>query len=153
MVDWEGDTVVSPGRRSGLVTMVDRRSGYIRIRKTANLKAATTRRAAYRSLRDLPDALRRTITLDNGKEFAEHEQLAEALDLDIYFAKPYASWQRGTNEHANGLLRQFFPKGTNFARISHRQVARVEQLLNERPRKRLGYRTPQEVLTNKLRCN
>jgi IS30 family transposase len=151
--DWEGDTVVSPGRRSGLVTMVDRRSGYIRIRKTANLKAATTRRAAYRSLRDLPDALRRTITLDNGKEFAEHEQLAEALDLDIYFAKPYASWQRGTNEHTNGLLRQFFPKGTNFARISHRQVARVEQLLNERPRKRLGYRTPQEVLTNKLRCN
>ena len=65
------------------------------------------------------------MTLDNGKEFAEHEQLAEDLGLDIYFAKPYASWQRGTNEHTNGLLRQFFPKGTDFARISHRQVARV----------------------------
>jgi IS30 family transposase len=151
--DWEGDTVVSPGRRSGLVTLVDRKSGYLRVRKTANLKSATTRRAAWRSLRDLPAELRRTMTLDNGKEFAEHEQLAEDLELDIYFAKPYASWQRGTNEHTNGLLRQFFPKGTDFARISHRQVARVEKLLNERPRKRLGYRTPQEVLANKLRCN
>ncbi len=151
--DWEGDTVVSPGRRSGLVTMVDRKSGYTRIRKTTSLKAATTRRAARRSLRDLPESLRRTMTLDNGKEFAEHEQLAEDLCLDIYFAKPYASWQRGTNEHTNGLLRQFFPKGTDFARISHRQVARAEKLLNERPRKRLGYRTPQEVLAKKLRCN
>jgi IS30 family transposase len=151
--DWEGDTVVSPGRRSGLVTMVDRKSGYVRIRKTANLKSATTRRAARRSLRDLPETLRRTMTLDNGKEFAEHQQLAEDLELDIYFAKPYASWQRGTNEHTNGLLRQFFPKGTDFARISHRQVARAEKLLNERPRKRLGYRTPQEVLAKKLRCN
>ncbi len=151
--DWEGDTVVSPGRRSGLVTMVDRKSGYIRIRKTTSLKAATTRRAACRSLCDLPESLRRTMTLDNGKEFAEHEQLAEDLGLDIYFAKPYASWQRGTNEHTNGLLRQFFPKGTDFARISHRQVARAEKLLNERPRKRLGYRTPQEVLAKKLRCN
>jgi len=113
--------------------MVDRKSGYIRIRKTANLKAATTRRAASRSLRDLPGALRRTMTLDNGKELAEHEQLAEDLELDIYFARPYASWQRGTNEHTNGLLRQFFPKGTDFARISHRQVARAEKLLNERP--------------------
>jgi len=151
--DWEGDTVVSPGRRSGLVTMVDRKSGYTRIRKTTSLKAATTRRAAHRSLCDLPESLRRTMTLDNGKEFAQHEQLAEDLGLDIYFAKPYASWQRGTNEHTNGLLRQFFPKGTDFARISHRQVARAEKLLNERPRKRLGYRTPQEVLAKKLRRN
>ena len=151
--DWEGDTIVSPGRRSGLVTMVDRKSGYLRIRKTTSLKSATTRRAACRSLCDLPAELRRTMTLDNGKEFAEHEQLAEDLELDIYFAKPYASWQRGTNEHTNGLLRQFFPKGTNFAWISHREVARVEKLLNERPRKRLGYRTPQEVLAKQLRCN
>jgi len=119
----------------------------------ANLKAAITRRAACRSLRDLPEALRRTMTLDNGKEFAEHDQLAEDLELDIYFARPYASWQRGTNEHTNGLLRQFFPKGTDFARISRREVARAEKLLNERPRKRLGYRTPQEVLANKMRCN
>jgi len=151
--DWEGDTVVSPGRRSGLVTMVDRKSGYIRIRKTNSLKSEVTRQAARRCLHDLPESLRRTMTLDNGKEFAEHERLAEDLDLDIYFAEPYASWQRGANEHANGLLRQFFPKGTDFAQISHQAVARAEKLLNERPRKRLDYRTPQEVLANKLRCN
>jgi IS30 family transposase len=150
--DWEGDTIVSPGRRSGLVTMVDRKSGYTRIRKTTSLKSAITRRAARRSLCDLPEGLRRTITLDNGKEFAEHQQLAEDLDLDIYFAKPYASWQRGTNEHTNGLLRQFFSKGTDFARTSHHAVARAEKLLNERPRKRLGYRTPAEVLAKRLRC-
>lgn len=150
--DWEGDTVVSPGRRSGLVTMVERKSGYTRLRKTRNLKSATTRQAASRGLRDLPQALRRTMTLDNGKEFAGHQQLAEDLGLDIYFAKPYASWQRGTNENTNGLLRQFFPKGTDFARISRHAVARAERLLNERPRKRLGYRTPAQVLANKLRC-
>jgi len=150
--DWEGDTVVSPGRRSGLVTLVERKSGYTRIRKTSSLKAAPTRRAACRGLRDLPESLRRTMTLDNGKEFAEHHQLAEALGLAIYFAQPYASWQRGTNEHTNGLLRQFFPKGTDFAQISHHAVARAEQLLNERPRKRLGYRTPAEVLAKTLRC-
>jgi len=150
--DWEGDTVVSPGRRSGLVTLVDRKSGYIRIRKTSSLKAAPTRRAACRGLRALPESLLRTLTLDNGKEFAEHQQLAEALHLAIYFAQPYASWQRGTNENTNGLLRQFFPKGTDFARISHHAVARVEQLLNERPRKRLGYQTPAEILAKKMRC-
>lgn len=90
------------------------------------------------------------MTFDNGKEFAEHQRLTRALGFQVYFAEPYASWQRGTNENTNGLLRQFFAKRTDFTRISHRQVARVEQLLNERPRKRLGYRTPAEVLANKL---
>jgi transposase, IS30 family len=148
--DWEGDTVVSPGRRSGLVTMVERKSQYLRVRKTASLKSAPTLRAACRGLRDLPESLRRTMTLDNGKEFTEHKLLTERLSLDVYFADPYASWQRGLNENTNGLLRQFFPKGTDFARISHRQVARAEKLLNERPRKCLGYRTPNEVLHKKI---
>jgi IS30 family transposase len=148
--DWEGDTVVSPGRRSGLVTMVERKTQYLRVRKTASLKSAPTMRAACRGLRDLPESLRRTMTLDNGKEFTEHQRLNERLGLDVYFARPYASWQRGLNENTNGLLRQFFPKGTDFARISHRQVARAEKLLNERPRKGLGYRTPSEVFHKKL---
>jgi transposase InsO family protein len=98
-------------------------------------------------------ALLRSVTSDNGKDFAEHRRLAEALDLEIYFALPYRSWQRGTNENTNGLLRQFFPKGTDFSRISHREVARVENLLNERPRRRLGYRTPAKVLSKRLCCN
>ncbi len=111
-------------------------------------------RAAYCSLKDLPEELLRTITLDNGKApsletRAEHQRLTNTLGTDVYFAQPYASWQRGLNENTNGLLRQFFPKGTDFSRISRRQVARAEQLLNERPRKTLGYRTPSEVFNKK----
>lgn len=147
--DWEGDTVVSPGRRSAVVTMVERKSKYLRVRKTASLKSAKTMSAVCRGMRDLPESLLRTMTLDNGKEFAQHERLADKLGLDVYFARPYASWQRGLNENTNGLLRQFFPKGTDFARISHRQVARAEKLLNERPRKGLGYKTPCEILARK----
>lgn len=148
--DWEGDTVVSPGRRSGIVTMVERKSKYLRVRKTTSLKSADTMRAACCGLKDLPEKLLRTMTLDNGKEFAEHERLTQRLGTSVYFADPYASWQRGLNENTNGLLRQFFPKGTDFSRISRHQVARAEQSLNDRPRKILGYRTPDEVFNKKL---
>lgn len=147
--DWEGDTIVSPGRRSGIVTMVERKSQYLRVRKTTSLKSADTMRAACRGLQDLPTALLRTMTFDNGKEFAEHQRLTDRVGADVYFAQPYASWQRGLNENTNGLLRQFFPKRTDFSRISRRQVARAEQLLNDRPRKGLGYKTPQEIFTTK----
>lgn len=147
--DWEGDTVVSPGRRSGIVTLVERKSQYLRVRKTKSLKSVDTMRTACRSLQDLPKELLRTLTLDNGKEFAEHQRLTDRLGLEVYFARPYASWQRGLNENTNGLLRQFFPKGTDFARMGRRQVARAEQLLNERPRKTLGYKTPTEVFAKK----
>jgi IS30 family transposase len=118
-----------------------------------NLKAETTRHALQYRLEDLPAALRRSVTFDNGKEFAEHRQLAQMLGLEVYFALPHHPWQRGTNENTNGLLRQFFPKGTDFSRISHQEVARVETLLNERPRRRLRYRTPAEVLSKRLCCN
>jgi IS30 family transposase len=148
--DWEGDTVVGKGRHSALVTMVERKSGYARIGRVDGMNSDLTMRAAKRRLKDLPPSLRRSMTFDNGKEFAKHPRLTRALGLEIYFADPYASWQRGANENMNGLLRQFFPKGTDFTRISHQQVARVEQLLNERPRKRLAYRTPAEILQSRL---
>lgn len=151
--DWEGDTMIGQGRRSALVTVVERKSGYTRIGRADDLTASTTRRVIRRRMKDLPTALRRSVTFDNGKEFAEHEQLGRSLGWETYFAMPYKSWQRGTNENTNGLIRDFFPKGTDFTRISHQAVARVEQLLNERPRKRLGYRTPAEVLKRRLRCN
>lgn len=147
--DWEGDTIVSPGRRSGLATVVERKSKYLRVRKTKSLKSADTMRAIHCGLKDLPEELLQTMTLDNGKEFAEHHRLTDKLGTDVYFARPYASWQRGLNENTNGLLRQFFPKGTDFSRISHHAVARAEQLLNDRPRKTLGYRTPSEVFNKK----
>jgi transposase, IS30 family len=151
--DWEGDTMVGKARRSALVTLVERKSGYARIGRADNMKADATRQVIAGRMKDLPAALRRSVTFDNGKEFAEHRRLANTLKWETYFALPYRSWQRGTNENTNGLLRQFFPKGTDFSRISHHEVARVENLLNERPRRRLGYRTPAEILSKRLCCN
>ena len=86
-----------------------------------------------------------TITFDNGKEFAAHQDIADALKTKIFFATPYHAWERGLNENINGLIRDFFPKGTDFSTISSAEVAKVERLLNERPRKSLGFRSPQEV--------
>ena len=96
-------------------------------------------------LAELPAQLRRTATFDNGKEFAEHGYLTNRLGLAVYFAKPYCSWQRGTNENTNGLLRQFIPKGTDFRDISWQALEHYTNLINDRPRKRLDYRTPTEV--------
>jgi IS30 family transposase len=151
--DWEGDTIVGKGRRSALVTLVERKSGYTRMGRADDLTAPSTTRVTRRRMRDLPTAWRRSITFDNGKEFAGHDKIAHQLGVDVYFALPYRSWQRGTNENTNGLIRQFFPKGTDFTRISHQVVARAETLLNERPRKRLGYQSPAEVFAKRTRCN
>lgn len=151
--DWEGDTIVGKRRRSALLTLVERKSGYTRLAKLDSLKSTEAISMAHCRLKTLPEPLRRSATFDNGKEFAEHHKLAKKLGLSVYFADPYKSWQRGTNENTNGLLRQYFPKGTDFTGISHREVARVEKLLNDRPRRRLGYRTPNEVLAKRLCCN
>jgi transposase, IS30 family len=144
--DWEGDTIVSRGRRGGLVSLVERRSGYTLLAPVADLRAATVREASQSQLRSLPRHLRRTLTFDNGKEFAEHETLASATGMSIYFARPYCAWQRGTNENTNGLVRQYLPKGTELTAYSHHEVAAIQSSLNDRPRKRLGYLTPSEVL-------
>lgn len=151
--DWEGDTLVGKGRRSALVTLVERKCGYLRIGRADDMTAATTSRVTRRRMADLPRSWRRSITFDNGKEFMDYQRIARFLGLAVYFAMPYRSWQRGTNENTNGLLRQFFPKGTDFTRISHQAVARAETLLNERPRKRLGYRTPAEVFAKHPCCD
>ncbi len=149
--DWEGDTIVGANRRGGAVTLVERKSGYLLLGRVRNLQAATVRQAAAQRYQSTPAALRKTLTLDNGKEFAEHEQLEVEAALRIYFAKPYSAWQRGLNENTNGLIRQFFPKGTDLANIPEHRFTKVQQLLNDRPRKRLGYRTPNEVLAPRLK--
>lgn len=149
--DWEGDTIVGANRRGGAVTLVDRKSGYLLLGGVPNLQAATVRQAAAEKYATVPPSLRKTLTLDNGKEFAEHEQLEVEAALKVYFAKPYSAWQRGTNENTNGLIRQFFPKGTDLANIPEHRFTKVQQLLNDRPRKRLGYRTPNEVLASRLK--
>jgi IS30 family transposase len=144
--DWEGDTIVGAGRSGAIVSLVERVSGYVLLIKVKNLKSATVRRAIYRRMKHLPADLRRTITFDRGKEFAGYQRLQRSLGLAVYFADPHSPWQRGTNEHTNRLVRQYFPKGTRFDDISHAAVARAETQLNNRPRKRLGYRTPRETL-------
>ena len=149
--DWEGDTIVGAHRRGGAVTLVERKAGYVLLGRVPNLQAATVRQAAARHYATMPSALRKTLTLDNGKEFAEHEELEVEAALRIYFAKPYCAWQRGTNENTNGLIRDFFPKGTDLANTPEHRFTKVQQLLNDRPRKRLGYRTPNEVLASRLK--
>ena len=96
-------------------------------------------------LAPLPADKRHTATFDNGKEFAEHELLAQRLGLEVYFAHPYASWERGTSENTNRLLRQYYPKGTDFADVSHYDLAQTVKRINDRPRKTLNYQTPSEV--------
>ena len=144
--DWEGDTVVSKQRRGGLVTLVERKSGFARVGLVRRLRSRNVSRAIGRLARELPGGLRHTLTLDNGKEFAGHRTISRRTSLAIYFARPYHAWERGRNEHFNGLVRQFFPKGTDFTRIGASEVQHVLNQLNDRPRKRLGYRTPREVL-------
>jgi transposase, IS30 family len=149
--DWEGDTIVGRGRRGGLLSLVERKSGFTLLARVQDRRAATVRCAAEEHLAALPDTLLRTMTFDNGKEFAEHERLSAATGLAIYFAQPYAAWQRGTNENTNGLVRQYVPKGTDLTATSHHMVAAIQSSLNDRPRKRLGYRTPSEVLQHHAR--
>jgi len=143
--DFEGDTIVSRGKRSGLVTLVDRKSRYLLAAKLQDRTAQRTRKKIERLLRSLPPDQRRTATFDNGKEFSEHEALAQNVRIDVFFAHPYASWERGTCENTNGLLRQYYPKGTDFAEVSHHDLAQTVESLNQRPRKCLGYKTPSEV--------
>jgi IS30 family transposase len=144
--DWEGDTIVGAGRSGGIVSLVERQTGYAIFAKVDNLQAATVNKPILHRLKRLPASQRRSLTFDNGREFAGHEQLAAALQVDVYFAEPHCPWQRGTNENTNGLVRQFLPKGTDFRDLSHGLLSQNQTIFNERPRKRLGYRTPQEAL-------
>jgi IS30 family transposase len=148
--DWEGDTIVGRGHRSAMVTLVERKSGLLRMESLKDRSSVTTIRAAGRCLADLPSFLRRSTTFDNGPEFAAYDTLTRELGLSVYFADPYCAWQRGSNENLNGLVRQFFPKGTDFKQLRRNDVKRVEQLINDRPRRRLRYRTPSEVINQKL---
>ena len=142
--DWEGDTVASAGHKGGLLTLVERKSLLTKISKLRRSTARATQRATVRRLKPIGNFVH-TITFDNGKEFAAHQGIAHALTAKIFFATPYHAWERGLNENTNGLIRDFFPKGTDFSTISSAEVAKVERLLNARPRKSLGFRSPQEV--------
>ena len=142
--DWEGDTVMGKGRKSALLTMVERKTLYTVIVRLTGKRADLLAEAAVRSMAALKAKVK-TITFDNGLEFAEHETIAKALGADIYFAHPYASWQRGINENTNGLIRQYFPKGTDFNEVTDEEIQAVMAKLNNRPRKTRGCRSPNEL--------
>ena len=147
--DFEIDTVIGKNHQQALVTIVDRCSKLTLIKKVTHKRADLVRSAAVELLLPIAEWVH-TITGDNGKEFAEHEKLAEAIGADVYFAHPYASWERGTNENTNGLIRQYFPKGTRFEEITDEQIRIVQEKLNHRPRKTLGFKTPHEVFFGKI---
>lgn len=150
--DWESDTVVGKGRGSYIASHVERKSRYTLVARMKDKSARSMNLATMRAFGKIPAEKLKTMTFDNGKEFAGFKKLEKLLSMRSYFANAYHSWERGTNENTNGLLRQFFPKGTDFQQVSQRLLDKVEKLLNNRPRKCLNYRTPAEVFWRRKIC-
>jgi len=148
---WEGDSIVGKGHTNGLHTAYERVSSLTRFERMERLTAAESVRAQLIIYTPLPKAMRKTVTLDNGSEHTNHMLVKQRLDMQAYFADPYASWQRGGNENANLWIRYYFPKGTDFSIITDEELKDVELELNNRPRKRLGYQTPLEVFNKHLK--
>lgn len=144
--DWEGDTVVGKLHGGCLATLVERKSRFTVLAKIDTGRAEDFNAAVWERVSRTPWLPFRTLTVDNGPEFTRHVELENKLNSVVYFAEPYCSWQRGTNENTNGLIRQYFPKGTDFKSTDAEKIALVENLLNNRPRKVLGYRTSLEVM-------
>ena len=147
---WEGDSIVSRKSKVGLNTLVERKTGFVLISKIDNGTAQKTTETVVNRLSSLRKKFRHTLTLDNGSENAGYDEIEKRLDIECYFAHPYSSWERGSNENTNGLIRWYFPKGTDFATISSESIQAVEWALNNRPRKRLGWKTPLEVFNESV---
>ena len=148
--DWESDTVRGSKWSGCIATHVDRKSRYSIFCKIPDRTASAFTTATLLAFRKIPKSKRKSFTVDHGKEFADHREIYATLKCKVYFADPHAPWQRGTNENTNGLLRQFFPKRTSFAKVTQEDVDDVARLLNRRPRKCLGWKTPEEVFCGNL---
>ena len=146
---WEGDTLIGKRHQHAIVSLVERKSGYAVLAKVPKKTAYLVSNAIIDRLKPIAGHVR-TLTYDNGKEFADHATIDEALGSISYFADPYSSWQRGSNENLNGLIRQYIPKSRPLSTVSDAELAKIESLLNNRPRKRLGYKTPHEVFTQSI---
>jgi IS30 family transposase len=142
--DWEVDTIIGKGHRQALVSLTERKSKLTLLHKVEAMTAEAVTQAVTRLLQPVVAQVH-TLTADNGREFAHHQEIAAALQAEFYFAHPYAAWERGTNENSNGLVRQYFSKQRDFTTITAAEVRRVMQRLNQRPRKTLNFRTPQQV--------
>jgi IS30 family transposase len=148
---WEGDLIIGKNNGSAIGTVVERATGYLMLLHLPGDRTAETVAAALTTrLRELPDHLRRTLTWDQGKEMSLHAKVSVDADIKVYFADPHTPWHRPSNENTNGLLRQYFPKGTDLSVHSAEHLRFVEQEMNDRPRKRLDYLKPQELMTQLL---
>ena len=146
---FEIDTIFGKDQKSFLLTVVDKATKQVIIRKLPNKRAESVV-AAFRDIVANTFCVFKTLTADNGPEFAQHKDITEVTGASVFFARPYHSWERGLNEHTNGLIRRFYPKGTDFNEVSDEDIARLEHILNVRGRKSLGYRTPNEVFLTHL---
>jgi IS30 family transposase len=144
--DWEGDTVQSAGKKANIVTYVERKSRFLLSHVIGSKTPKEVNRATRIVFKGVPEKFCKTMTLDNGTEFAGFKDIEEALNIDVYFARPSQPNDRATNENTNGLIRQFLPKKKNFEFLKQRQLDKINRILNNRPRKCLNYRTPYEVL-------
>jgi IS30 family transposase len=142
---WEGDLLKGARNKSAIGTLVERTTRLVILARMEGTDATSARQGFTKKLRHVPASLRKTLTYDRGKEMAEHEQLAQRLAIQIFFADPHSPWQRGTNENTNGLLRQYLPKGTDLSTYTQRELNAIAYRLNMRPRKCLDFATPLEV--------
>lgn len=150
---WEGDLVMGKYKQSAVGTLVERTTRFTLIVPLKAKDAASVRKAYAREIRTLPKELAKTLTYDQGKEMSEHKQFTLATGMQVYFAHPGSPWERGTNENTNGLIRQYFPKGTDFRTLSARQIKAVQRSLNGRPRQTLNYATPEEAMAKLVALN
>ncbi len=144
---WEGDLVNGVSGTGHLATVVERHTRFALVGRTDTKEAGEVTETLCAMLVRLPSPARSTLTLDNGKEFAFHEELSRLAGLDVFFAHPYHSWERGTNENVNGLIRRLYPKKSSFANIGEGELRQIDRYLNDRPRKCLGWRTPREAMS------
>ena len=142
---WEGDLVVGKGQDGFILTLVERASRVLHTVKTETKRAAEVCQAVIETLLDRPISWLKTITFDNGTEFCDHQTISDQVGVAVYFADPYAAYQRGSNEQVNGLIRRYLPKGTSFKNLTNEELQEITDKINNRPRKCLGYRTPNEV--------
>lgn len=150
--DLEIDTIIGKNHKGAILTINDRATSRVWIRKLSGKEAIPVAKITVWALRKVKNLIH-TITADNGKEFAKHEDIAQKLDINFYFCKPYHSWERGGNENTNGLIRQYIPKGTDFSEVTNKRIKWIENNLNNRPRKRLGYLTPNEKFKQIINMN
>lgn len=143
---WEGDLINGAHGTGNLVTLVERSMRYTLVGRTYSKEAEEVTREIIARFETLPQAARLSLTLDNGKEFARHEDIALSARMDVFFARPYHSWERGTNENMNGLIRRLYPKKSSFTGIGEAELKRIDRFLNDRPRKCLGWMTPREKM-------